>query len=229
MGGMAEQTVRWQNNDHLHATMHEAFTTLWSRCTTTDPEIGRALADRLVDAYTEPHRRYHSLGHIDHCLEELRRARPLIAEPERLELAIWFHDAVYVPGARDNEEQSAALFERCCRPYLAPDVVADVARLIRVTTHREPPVAEDERYVVDIDLSSFALPWDRFSVDSKHVREEQWRVGDDDYRTAHGAFLRGLVARPSIFSTEFFHRRCEEPARRNIARWLDRLCTAGGE
>lgn len=63
--------------------------------------------DRLVDAYSQKHRRYHTGAHIDHCLQELDAAPGLAVEPAEVELALWFHDAIYDPYASDNEAKSA--------------------------------------------------------------------------------------------------------------------------
>jgi len=45
--------------------------------------VGDPAADhqRLIVAYSEPHRHYHNLQHLDECLRELDAARELAAEP----------------------------------------------------------------------------------------------------------------------------------------------------
>jgi hypothetical protein len=68
----------------------------------------QAFAD-LDRRYREPGRHYHTWAHVASCLRELRRARPQAGEAAALELAVWFHDAVYEPGRKDNEEVSAQL------------------------------------------------------------------------------------------------------------------------
>ena len=69
--------------------------------------------ETLTRAYAELHRHYHNQQHIADCLAEFDAVRLLAKQPYAVELALWFHDAVYDPKAADNEEQSAAL-ARCC-------------------------------------------------------------------------------------------------------------------
>lgn len=62
---------------------------------------------RMLEAlYSEPHRAYHNLTHVGACMDVWERMpgrHPIV------KLALFFHDAVYVPGDKRNEELSAGL------------------------------------------------------------------------------------------------------------------------
>ena len=97
--------------------------------------------ERLTSAYAEPQRHYHNRKHIAECLEEFDQARHLARQPIAVELALWFHDAVYEPKAGDNEERSAALAKECLNECgIGAPVVDAVSRLILATkTHDAGP------------------------------------------------------------------------------------------
>ena len=71
-----------------------------------------AIFHDLTARYAEPQRAYHTMEHVTECLSHFDTARHLLARPDEVELALWFHDAVYDPRRGDNEEQSARLAER---------------------------------------------------------------------------------------------------------------------
>src|SRR5687768_17503475 len=52
-------------------------------------------------------RHYHTLTHLTACLRELDTAQKLAERPAEVELALWFHDAVYRTYRFDNEARSA--------------------------------------------------------------------------------------------------------------------------
>jgi len=87
-----------------HATLSR-WLGLWS-AQADNPALERVYDD-LVERYSEPHRHYHDLRHVSRCLMELDEARSQADNPFEVELAIWFHDAVYDPRRSDNEEASA--------------------------------------------------------------------------------------------------------------------------
>ena len=68
----------------------------------------RETYERLVAAYSEPHRHYHTMRHVAACLRELDSAADLASDAREVELALWFHDAIYSTTAGDNEARSAA-------------------------------------------------------------------------------------------------------------------------
>ena len=194
------------------------FQALWARCGGA-ADVGSVHA-ALHARYAEPHRRYHTWAHVAHCLAEFDAAPVPAADAGAVELALWFHDVIYRTGASDNEQRSADLFSAYARPSLPAALVDEVVRLILITAHHAPPDAGSAAWVVDVDLSSFGLPWEDFLRDSRHVREEQADTDDARYYPAQFRFLRGLLARARIFTTDHFHARYEQRARDNVARLI---------
>ena len=203
------------------------FTALWIRVMPGEYAMAEAVYGRLSELYCEPHRHYHTLNHIRHCLREFDRAAALMADPNMVEMALWFHDAIYHPGARDNERRSADLFRQWTDGRADPVFQQRVDDLIMATTHREPPGRDDAGLVVDIDLSSFGLPWEIFERDGRLIRAEFAGVTDDQYYSGHLRFLRSLQDRPTVFSTEFFQQRYESVARENLAQIIADLHARG--
>jgi predicted metal-dependent HD superfamily phosphohydrolase len=207
----------------LDSLLRERFLALWRACllpgALSDPV---AVWSSLERRYAELHRRYHDLNHLAHCLEELDAAAGHVAEPRRVEMAIWFHDVINDPGSRDNEQRSADYFRGKADGLIDRDFIDAVVGLIMVTTHREPPSDPDQQFICDIDLASFGCPWECFMRDSSNVKAE-FSGPEEDYYRGKKAFLQAMLARPRIFLTDFFNARYERQARDNIARLLDLL------
>jgi predicted metal-dependent HD superfamily phosphohydrolase len=211
------------------AALERRFRALWRRCVgpDADPAAADAAWETLARGYTEPHRRYHNLDHLDHCLHGLDLAATVAKDPKSLELAIWFHDVVNEPGSGDNEQRSAEVFEGLLGPHLLPQEVRHIRRLIMTTTHRARPEGGDERFIADIDLSSLASPWPRFLVDSENLRAEEPERSDADYYGAKVRFHRGLLKRARLFNTAPFQLRYESQGRENLERFLALLAERG--
>lgn len=206
----------------------ERFISLWRRCPAREPVPDPVpVFEDLLRLYSEPHRYYHTPAHIQHCLGQFDKARELMGEPDAVEIALWFHDAVYEPAAHDNELQSAELFARHADGRLDAGFTQRVFDLILVTTHKAVPETDDERYMVDVDLSGFGMDWESFSRDSEAVRKEFAHLADEVFYAGQASFLRSLLDRPRFYFTDFFRDRYEESARRNIGRCLEELCERG--
>ena len=200
------------------------FEGLWSRRIGED--AGAVFAE-LEALYREPHRRYHTPAHVEHCLGCFDLAADRMEDPDAVETALWFHDAIYDVPARDNELRSAELFAARAGGRGEERFRSKVYRLIMATTHREPPVTIDESFIVDIDLSSFGLPWEEFLRDSLAVREEFAMVPDADFYPGQKKFVESLLARPTFCFTEFFRDRHEVRVRKNVERLFAKLQAQG--
>ena len=190
-----------------------------------DPEPQYRL---LADRYSERHRAYHTLNHVSQCLDEFDAARHLAEQPNQVEMALWFHDAIYDPQAKDNEQRSAELGRRVAKEAGLPEAFGrKVYDLILATQHHEASKGADARLLVDIDLSILGRPKDAFDEYETNIRKEYHFVPRDHYRTARSAILRSFLDRPAIYSTDFFERRYESQARANLKRSLSYLEDAG--
>src|ERR1044071_2302778 len=110
--------------------------------------------DELEARYNEPHRAYHNLAHIADCLEQCAAARQLAEAPLAVELAIWFHDAVYDPRAGDNEERSVELAARIGDELGLPGQLQhQVKHLILITKKHDRSADIDAALMADVDLS----------------------------------------------------------------------------
>jgi predicted metal-dependent HD superfamily phosphohydrolase len=202
----------------------ERFCKLWQACAGSN---GAQVWQQLQHHYHEPNRYYHTLAHINHCLHELDSAREHIVEFEATEMALWFHDVIYLYGARDNELLSAAYFRDLASSTMSGDFVDRVCQFIVATQHSG--VAEDAAiaFIVDIDLSGFGLPWEDYLADSNALRQEAQSVSEDNYYQGKLRFLSELQRWPSLFQTDYFKARLERTAQSNIARYTESLRQQG--
>ena len=65
--------------------------------------------EALAERYAEAHRHYPTAQHIAECLAHFDGARALCEQVPEVEIALWFHDAVYDPRRNDNEDRSGDL------------------------------------------------------------------------------------------------------------------------
>lgn len=175
--------------------------------------MGRA----LLASWSEPHRRYHSVDHLHDILSHVEELADYAADADAVRLAAWFHDAVYA-GLPDDEERSARRAEAdLARLGLDPKLVAEVARLVRLTiTHDPAPGDRNGEVLSDADLAALALPRDAYVRNSAAIRAEYTHVSDEAFRKGRMQVLVALLGGPGVFRTEFARREWEGPAQGNL-------------
>jgi predicted metal-dependent HD superfamily phosphohydrolase len=180
----------------------------------------------VAAVYGEPRRHYHALAHIRECLDEFDGVRGLCDVPDAVEGALWFHDLVYDPRRRDNEERSALAAATVLGEARAPaHLVAAVPALVVATKHSGEPATQDERVITDVDLAILGRPVGEFDAYERAIRLEYGHVSDEAFAAGRAAVLRHFLDRPSIYSTPPFRRKYEEAARLNRRRSLEKLTT----
>lgn len=197
----------------------------WQRaCRASGVKTDDDLFARLVAAYQQPQRQYHTLVHLRECLARLEPVLELAPHPGEVELALWFHDAVYEVRGQDNELQSAQWARRSVLQAGASAATADrIHALVMVTRHDALPVGADEQLLVDVDLSILGALPERFDEYERLVQAEYAWVPGWMFRGKRRAILEGFLARPLIFNTAHFRTLLEARARENLQRSIARL------
>lgn len=186
----------------------------------------------LLTAYTGKDRHYHSLAHIDDCLEQLANCGLPPEQADPIALALWFHDAVYDWRSKTNEADSAALAFKFMETAQAKPVFGQtgasaplqqrVSDLIMATRHDAAAINEDSALIIDIDLSILGREPTTYDRYERAIRAEYRWVPALIYARERRKVLQGFLDRPAIFQTRHFIG-CECQARLNLSKAIDAL------
>lgn len=195
---------------------------LWMRLGASQPP--KDIHVELLKRYSERHRVYHTRSHLADCLLLLQGNEGLCERPYEVALALWFHDAIYRTHRRDNEERSAEwLVKVTSATGIPPDAISRMRALVMATRHAAVPLDRDAQVLVDIDLAILGSSPERFEQFEQQIRMEYKWVPLPIYRRERSKILADFLARPQIYSIEWFALRFENQARANLRRSIERL------
>lgn len=174
--------------------------------------------DGLVARYAQPHRHYHTLTHVDACLAWLDWFCASASRPAEVELALWFHDAVYDPEANDNEHKSAQLaIDELGSLGIAAEIGERIAGHIQATS-QHTAAGSDSALVVDLDLTILGAAPREFASFEDAIRQEYSHVAEPLFRAARKAVLQNFLSRPKIYRDSAIGSELESRARANLKR-----------
>lgn len=213
----------------MNALFERSWQRAWSALVVTDPDAppcgtlpardGQALRDELLARYAEPQRKYHTRQHLQECLALFDEVGDLAAHPAEVEMALWFHDAIYdVPGSGNEERSADWAHEALLAAGVTRDVADRVRQLVLVTKHDGVPANVDEQVLVDIDLAILGAERPRFDDYERQIRDEYAYVPGFLFRRKRKQILRTFLERPVLYSTLALRERLEARARENLRR-----------
>lgn len=186
---------------------------------------------RLVDAYTEPHRRYHNLVHIINVIRAVDTligswTTPAISPADRdlILIAAWFHDVVYDPKRNNNEAESAEVARQFLVDIPRHDLIDTIVSLVMATRYPSAMPANNLAPILrDADLSPLAFPRTAFMADARDIRQEYAHLSDEEWLKGRLAFGQMLLDQPQIYATEFGRQQWEPIARANLGEMVHTL------
>lgn len=185
--------------------------------------IGNGFAE-LVGHYSESHRHYHNLHHVNGCLEALDEIGHLLSDPFSIEAAIWFHDVIYDPKSSKNEARSAEYAkEFLSTTSVDSTTITKIIHLIYLTQHPSSPCTNDEKYLIDIDLSTLGAEETQYDRYEDWIRKEYAYIPSFLYKKGRRKLLTAFLDCEHIYRTPYFRECLEAKARANIHRALENL------
>lgn len=200
------------------------------------PDAAHVFDTHIEPRYSEPHRSYHTLSHIEECIRLFDSVAVWgMFDPEAfnylksgtkrdllsLEVALWFHDVVYDPTRSDNEEKSAEYMEDLLERFdVDREILADAADLINLTKGHEGPLkGRAARYMLDIDLSILGEEPGKYWAFEHGIRQEYSSVPQEVYNPARIAILskfKKLADTDELYKVKLFRGVRNNQARQNL-------------
>ncbi|HJW18218.1 MAG TPA: hypothetical protein VJ499_13900 [Flavisolibacter sp.] len=200
--------------------MQTTFTNLAARYCSNKRLIEQVWSE-IEKSYSNPKRAYHTLSHLQQFYNELESASELIQNREALLFSLFFHDLVYNPLRRDNEERSNIIAEnRLATLDVPPALIHTCMALIMATKAHERSEDNDTNIFTDADLSILGQPADVYDAYIAAIRKEYILYSDLLYKPGRKAVVQHFLSQERIFKTDHFFQKYEQQARQNLQREL---------
>lgn len=174
--------------------------------------------------YSEKHRHYHTLQHIEHLFFLLEKNKNLVADWETLVISIFYHDAVYNARKSDNEEQSAVFMQQAMSKIIFPkEKIEKSYRQIIATKKHEMTGDNDTDLFTDADLAILGSDWNNYQAYAKNIRKEYLIYPDFMYNMGRKKVLKHFLQMENIYKTPLFQAKLEDMARVNLEKELHQL------
>lgn len=192
-----------------------------------DAALAENLFADLVKRYSQPNRHYHNLTHIHAMLAKVDAHAARLADADAMRFAVWFHDVIYKPIWKDNEEKSAAFAERTLPLLNFPaDRIRRVKEwILRTKDHtlQLPSDDNDTRFLIDCDLMILGTDPAGYETYCGQIRREYGIFPDMLYQPGRLKVLRRFLEMPAIYRTPYFQSLFEKQARENLRAEILRL------
>lgn len=146
----------------------------------------------LPQRWNEKHRHYHTTDHLIEVISNIERDSSFnflnVYEKVAILLAAFFHDAIYNPKEKDNEDKSIQLFLRAFKNN-DPRMVNAVCGIIECTKHRKRPIDKLQRIFWDADNKGFLMGYDKLLKNEHLIRKEYSYFSNEEYKKGRIDFL----------------------------------------
>lgn len=197
-----------------------------------DKPISILMVELLKQFYGNSGRHYHGLNHINDCLLNLNnlesdldfKVTSIYLDYNKIITGIIFHDAIYNPTSKTNEEDSAELFQSFFyRSNMPLATIEEIKDFILATKHinfnkeLDPKGKDINRCILlDLDLASLGYDPSIFFTNGGDIRKEYGFVDNKLFYSKRIDILSNFLSWNRIYYTNYFFDKYEAQARKNL-------------
>jgi predicted metal-dependent HD superfamily phosphohydrolase len=186
---------------------------------TSDKELSKNLWIEIKTSYSDPNRYYHTLKHLEYIYTSLEN----IEIDSVIEFSIFYHDIIYDVEKNNNKEKSAFLAKkRLAELNVSQKIQNEVFELILKTKTHQTTSQKDSLFL-DADLTILASPKKIYQNYIYNIRKEYTLYSDKVYNNGRKEVLKFFLKQERLYSSDYFHRRYEKIARKNLESELKSL------
>ena len=186
------------------------------------PATAFSIATAVFERMADQRLHYHTPVHVLSMFQFVEREFPEEKLADWEELAIWFHDSVYIPQMDINEELSVLFMRAMVEPAFTNTKMAEAQFAIETTAnHLDGYTNPLYNTVMDLDLASAFLG----DMTSRNIaiRREFDYLNDEEFNKGRKSFLEKMIGKGFIFRSIEFKDKFEAKAMENLKKELENL------
>ena len=194
------------------------------------PSYNKTKAMHIVNGmwfyYSEYHRFYHTLEHVEHGLNLLKEVKDLCDDYYLVLYSWWYHDIIYLPNTLNNELVSAdkAVFDAFQLGVTDDDATLKIYNMVLATKHlNNKAVSHDDKIIHDLDLAILGSNDAEYHSYRAQIKDEYNMYRIDKYLKGRLMILNDFLKLKNIYYIEYFQNHFEEKARKNISGEIENI------
>ncbi|WP_196894031.1 HD domain-containing protein [Aureivirga marina] len=193
---------------------------LWNKIAakySDNKELISEIWKKMESKYSERHRHYHNLKHIESMLQSAMFFKSEIKDFDAFLFSIFFHDIIYCVSRNDNEKKSAELAEEYLQQLNVPiKIIEKCKQQIKATKYHEIEGCSDTSYLIDLDLAVLGTSEEKYKEYAINIRKEYNRYPDFLYKRGRKKILKNFLEKQNIYKTKYFQENYESKAKENL-------------
>lgn len=170
----------------------------------------------LQEAYSEPHRKYHTMRHIANMFLTATRNNILLTEEQTW--AVWFHDVVYKlqpDEYMNNEVMSAGVAFEYLTNVVSRKQALIVGNIIQDTKDHIPK-CEESKVVIDLDLWALSDSIE-YKKNARLIQLEYESImSKEDFLKGRLKWIEQMLGKKKYFWSEFATEEMDKKVRNNL-------------
>ena len=147
----------------------------------------------ILSMWNESNRSYHNLNHLNDLISQINENKSKYSEKEyeKLILTALFHDVVYDPASKTNEEDSANFLIECAVDKKNSDIL-DVKQMILDTKTHNSTTNLSESFN-NYDMNIVERDFDQLLEWERGISEEYSIYSKEEYKEGRLKFLESIL------------------------------------